>query len=624
MLSDHQPSLNQLWANLLLEELCRHGIQHLCLAPGSRSTPLVMAADNLSRQSSETTSSKQRLLLHHHFDERGLGFLALGIAKASQQPVAILTTSGTAVANLYPAVIEAAQTDIPLIIISADRPPRLHECGANQAIDQYKIFAKYPRHDLYLPPPQIDFPAERLLQQLSTALRAIKPEVSPGVCHINCMYDEPLYPGSETIDFSVYLSAVSDWRDSGQPFQSAEQCQSPLARVQPDCDQWHALTRQTGVIVVGALPDHGTAAAVKALGQRLGWPLLVDIQSQLKTDADCLGLADLLLCDKHARLRLDNATHLLQFGNRLVSKRLQRWTDQQPWQQFWLVHPGDKPLAPGLNSSQFFASEIGPWCRQALAKLVLLPEPQSCIDLAGELALELQSLNRGYEKTVHQQFAIDISLSISASQSPSAPPSPSTPPALTELSAVYQLLQLTPSTGWLLAGNSLSIRLLDLVGGACPNVSPPQIFANRGASGIDGLVSTALGISLGNGKAGTLLLGDYSLLYDLNALALLGNHPQPLVIVVLNNYGGGIFRMLPVADETLRQQHYQRPHGLTFEDACRMFTINYHQPRSLGQFISHYQHALAANSSCLIEVSADARITEQQIRALTTVGSSDP
>lgn len=613
MLSDHQPSLNQLWASLLLEELCRHGVTHLCLAPGSRSTPLVMAADALAHPPSDQACTKTRLQLHHHFDERGLGFLALGIAKASHQPVAIITTSGTAVANLYSAVIEAAQTNTPLIIISADRPPRLHGCGANQAIEQHQIFASYPRHSLYLPPPQIDYPAAQLLQQISTALCTIESEVSPGVCHINCMYDEPLYPDSINLDVSAYLEPISQWRNSDKPFVSAEPQRHSSAPVPPNTEQWRAFSGQAGIIVVGALPNRSTATAVKALARQLGWPLLVDIQSQLKTDPDCLGLTDHLLSDPLSRRQLDQADHLLQFGSRLVSKRLQDWIEQHPWQQFWLVHPGDRPLAPGRNHSSFFASEVGHWCQLAIPALCSVTPYKN-----SDRQTTLQQQNRVRQQALKQQFSVDAGLAPSTNAVASAVEAP----ALTELSAAYQLLKLAPSKSWLLAGNSLSIRLLDLVAGSGATSSRPLIFANRGASGIDGLVSTALGIGLGAAQLGTLLLGDYSLLYDLNALALIRNHPQPLIIVVLNNDGGGIFRMLPVADEAIRQEHYQRPHGLTFDDACRMFAIDYYQPRTLSQFIDHYQNALSTQNSCLIEVCTDARTTEQQIRALTTTDSS--
>ncbi len=614
MQSTHHASVNQLWATLLIEELVRRGVSHVCLAPGSRSTPLVLAL-----------AQRPELQLLHHFDERGLGFLALGIAKglaadaADSPSVAIITTSGTAVANLYPAVIEAAQTGVALLVISADRPPRLQDCGANQAINQRGIFAAYPRHSLYLQPPSQEQTADLLLEQIATAIDAIA-DPAGGVTHINCMFDEPLYPNGTTEDFSEYLASVRPWLSSGLPYPIERPLPHTSDAAQPSINRWQQFTAQPGLIVVGALPDRDSANAVKALARALDWPLLADIQSQLKTDPDCLGLTDLLLSNEASRNPLLQSRHLLQLGSRLVSKRLQTFVDQHPWEQFWLVHPGDTPLAPGRNQSHFFSTAIGDWSQQQLATLEQLTD----LPLHTESNRLLLAQQHRLSIQLQQQFSTDHH------------------PQLSELAVAYQLLTHSPTESWLLAGNSLSIRLLDLIGAALP-VSPqsfanhsggssdnlispplkrgrgsPQIFANRGASGIDGLVATALGCGLAQQQPGTLLLGDYSLLYDLNALALLREHPLPLVIVVLNNDGGGIFRMLPIPDETLRQQHYQRPHGLTFEHACTLFQIRYHHPVSLRDFIVHYQKALQSNGPCLIEISADARITAQQIQDLMT------
>ena len=169
--------MNLLWGQLILEELARLGVKHVCMAPGSRSTPLTLAA-----------ASQTQLTRHIHFDERGLGFMALGLAKASNAPVAIITTSGTAVANLYPAIVEAWLTHVPLIILSGDRPPELIDCGANQAIIQPAIFAQYAKQ-VNLPTPDLGYPANALL---STIDHAVANQHQP--VHINCMYREPLYP----------------------------------------------------------------------------------------------------------------------------------------------------------------------------------------------------------------------------------------------------------------------------------------------------------------------------------------------------------------------------------------------------------------------------------------------
>ena len=180
MRTENTATLNLIWGALILEELARLGVQHVCMAPGSRSTPLTLAA-----------AQQTKLQRHLHFDERGLGFMALGLAKASRAPVAIITTSGTAVANLYPAIVEAWLTHVPLIVLSGDRPPELLGCGANQAIVQPGIFANYATQ-VNLPTPDTHIAPQALL---TTVDEAVANQTRP--VHINCMYREPLYPRSE-------------------------------------------------------------------------------------------------------------------------------------------------------------------------------------------------------------------------------------------------------------------------------------------------------------------------------------------------------------------------------------------------------------------------------------------
>ncbi len=622
MFPTHHPSLNQLWSHLLLEELCRWGVAHCCLAPGSRSTPLVMAATQLPQ-----------LQQHHHFDERGLGFLALGLAKASATTVAVITTSGSAVANLYPALIEAHHSGVRLVIISADRPPHLHDCGANQSIRQTGMFANYPRARLELPPPSRSLTAGALLMHVDQSMAAIQTETG-GVLHINCMFDEPLYPQEPALDFSDYLRELDAWRNHQQPLtQAIEPAPLPL----PEACDWQAFVNKPGLIVAGALSDPASAQAVLALATQLGWPVLADIQSQLKFEPAVIGLADLLLCDEAARDLLAQHCHLLQFGGRLVSKRLQAFIDTQPWAAFWVVHPGDYPLAPGRNSSRFFPAPIAPWChalqRGLLTQQGLLAQrdmltprdqpltpaerPAATAPLAGPEtaagANDPAHLN-GYQKQNSLHILNNLQR-LNNKRRQRLIEHFESGDALSEPAVAYQVLKAAPLKSRVFAGNSLSIRLLDMVGGNLP--ASLHLFANRGASGIDGLVATAAGCARLDATPCTLLLGDTSLLYDLNSLALVRDLPGPLAIVVLNNDGGGIFHLLPVPNEQLLREHYQRPHGYHFADACRMFNLAYSRPDTLPAFAALYQQTLAGQQTRIIEVVVDAQQTALAIKQLT-------
>lgn len=191
--ASHHATFNHVWSSLLLEELFRLGVRDIALASGSRSAPLTMAA-----------AAHPGFRRHLHFDERGLGFMALGLAKGSGRPVAVIMTSGTAVANLWPAVAEAQLTGVPLIILSADRPPELIDNGANQAIDQQGIFGRYPVYQQNLPSPTATIPAAFVLSSVDQALA--QQARTPGPVHFNCMYPEPLYPGDAYLDYSAYLA----------------------------------------------------------------------------------------------------------------------------------------------------------------------------------------------------------------------------------------------------------------------------------------------------------------------------------------------------------------------------------------------------------------------------------
>ena len=193
--STNADNINLLWASLFIEELVRNGITDFCIAPGSRSTPLTLAVAN-----------RRDIKSHLHFDERGLGFLALGIASEKKQPVVVITTSGTAVANLYPAIIEARQSAVPLIIISADRPPELLDCGANQAINQYGIFSNYPVYFKQIPTPTDQIKPNYLLTTLDHGLACQQKQQGP--IHFNIPFQEPLYPSELSTDYQPYLVPI--------------------------------------------------------------------------------------------------------------------------------------------------------------------------------------------------------------------------------------------------------------------------------------------------------------------------------------------------------------------------------------------------------------------------------
>ncbi|TKB51741.1 2-succinyl-5-enolpyruvyl-6-hydroxy-3-cyclohexene-1-carboxylic-acid synthase [Ferrimonas aestuarii] len=538
--------LNLLWSKLILEELHRLGVKHICLAPGSRSTPLTLAA-----------AEHGELTRHTHFDERGLAFLAMGLAKSSQSPVALVTTSGTALANLYPAIVEAYLTKVPLILLTGDRPPELIDCGANQAINQPNIFGSYAKA-FNLPTPSLEIPPTALLSQLDHQLAGLEQPL-----HINCMFREPLYPQPERTNFGTYLKPLASWLSHKHPWNRIQtQCQSLV----PNTEQIEDFANGKGVIVAGTLAPEHQSEQLLTLADKLGWPVIADCQSQLRQHPQVLNHSDQLLHNPKWQQQLAEADRILMVGARLLSKRLMNFIDNHCWAQFWQLLPFQQNLDPGHNSKQLWYGSVTPWL--ALEWPQGRPWHQS-----------LSAANTKLETQLRQRF--DGSKQ-------------------TELSAIRIISQLAPKQSNLFIGNSLPIRLFDSIG--TPRHDAPMIYTNRGASGIDGLVATAVGIARGNQQPTTLVIGDLSLLHDLNSLALVRDSEHPLVIVAINNDGGNIFNLLPVPNEQLRTDYYRLGHGLSFKGAAEQFELTYLNPKTLDELKQQLTQAWQTLGPTVIEL----------------------
>ena len=556
-------TFNHVWSSLLLEELHRLGVRDIALASGSRSAPLTMAA-----------AAHPGFRRHLHFDERGLGFMALGLAKGSGRPVAVIMTSGTAVANLWPAVAEAQLTGVPLIILSADRPPELIDNGANQAIDQQGIFGRYPVYQQNLPSPTPTIPAAFVLSSVDQA--PARQALTPGPVHFNCMYPEPLYPGEAYLDFSDYLAPLGDWLHSCEPWSPWLQGEQHCPH-QPD---WDELQGKRGVIIAGRIQDPVEAQRVVQLAERLGWPLLADLQSQIRFDSRNLIHMDLALQNSSFVTELARAEVLLQFGARLISKRLGQFIKQHPWQDYWLVDPQPARLDPDYRLRR---------------RLVCTPR-------AFATAHPVNHRHLPWHRLAERQQGISQQVRSACDR-------------FSELGVCHRLNRLIQ--GQLFVGNSMPARLMDMLGET--GTGPSRVMTNRGASGIDGLIATAFGFSLSRDEPTTLLLGDLSALHDLNSLALLGKGSRPLVIILLNNDGGSIFRMLPVPTrDSLLETYYCLPHGLHFEHAAAMFGLNYRAPTTLDEFERDYATALKTGAT-LIEIKVPSNEVAEDLKALGSV-----
>ncbi|ACA84510.1 2-succinyl-5-enolpyruvyl-6-hydroxy-3-cyclohexene-1-carboxylic-acid synthase [Shewanella woodyi] len=556
--------LNLLWGTLILEELSRLGVQHICMAPGSRSTPLTLAA-----------AKQSKLKQHLHFDERGLGFMALGLAKASQAPVAVVTTSGTAVANLYPAVIEAWLTHVPLIVLSGDRPPELIDCGANQAIIQPAIFAQYAKQ-INLSTPDLAIRPEALLTLLD---EAISNQSQP--LHINCMYREPLYPSTMSANFTQYLSTLGNWQHTNHAY---NQYGKPNLSSLPSSDAMARFVHGKGVIIAGTLTPDCDPQALVALSQKLGWPLLTDAQSQLRQHPGVIGNIDQLLHQPKAKALLMQAERVLVIGGRLLSKRLIDYLAQNKWKSYWQVLPRQMRLDPSHSAKQIWHASV--------TNITSLSWPRSS---EANWALQLTQQNDEMERLFEQQ--IDNA-------------------EFGEAMVVRAIAKSQTKQQQLFIGNSLPVRLYDMF--APITTEQGATFTNRGASGIDGLLASACGVAMHQGRATTLIIGDISQLHDLNSLAIASHCSSPLVIVILNNDGGNIFNLLPVPDEKLRSDYYRLAHGFEFGYGAAMFGIPYNRVEELESFEESYQDAIHYEGASVIEVIVPQQQASDQIARIAS------
>lgn len=533
--------LNHRWAEVLLEALTRHGVRHICIAPGSRSTCLTLAAVN-----------NAKFVCHTHFDERGLGHLALGLAKASGEPVAVIVTSGTAVANLYPAIIEAKLTGERLVILSADRPPELIDCGANQAIHQPGIFADHAQSVINLPCPTAHIPARWLVSTVDNAMAGL----TFGALHINSPFAEPLY-GEDSDEFNAWRDALGDWWQVATPWLQETPQDYRRIETQRDWPQWR---QQRGVVIAGRMP---AAAGVKVAewAETLGWPLLGDVLSQTGQPLPCV---DLWLDHPKAQQILAQADIVVQLGSNLTSKRLLQWqADCQP-KAYWLIDPLPGRREAAHHRGRRLVADIEAWLQQHPA---IKQE-----SWAGELALLSQKAFQTVTDGVQSVFG--------------------------DAYVAHALPQLLPKDGQLFVGNSLVVRLIDALA-QLPAGYP--VYSNRGASGIDGLISTAVGVQRATKKPTLAIVGDISALYDINALTLLQQCTIPTVLLVVNNNGGQIFSMLPTPEKE-RESFYVMPQNVSFAPAAMMFQLNYACPRSKQALCDAVNDAWQRTGATLIEL----------------------
>ncbi len=553
---------NESWAARIVNALIQQGANYFCCAPGSRSTPLMLAI---------AQHPKAHKIVH--FDERGVCFHALGFGKASGKPAVVVTTSGTAVGNLLPGVMEAYNDKVPLILLTADRPPELQGCGANQTCDQVKLFTNHIRLAVDLPCPDDRIPEKYLASRISHAVAMTQSSLR-GPVHINCMFREPLFssgaePGSLKKHVHVEHPHLHPSHES--------------------IAYWAELlsTKKKGVIIA-ASSTTDDSEAIFALAERLKWPIFADILSRTRTLKNWF-----LITHFDPILKVKDSCSIdavIQFGDRIVSKTLSQWLQVQDLEFYLHLSEHLEPQDPDhLVTHKLHASPL------IFTKELLnsLPNQQD-----SQWADQCKKWDEDCRQTLSDFFSEST--------------------LLTEPSLIWESSSFLQEGWGLFLANSMPIRDAN-------QFFPPlnkccSIFGNRGVSGIDGNIATAAGIAIGMARPVLALIGDLAFLHDLNSLALLSKLEHPVVLCVVNNKGGGIFSFLPIAkkmDALNFEECFATSHSLSFASAATLFNLPYYRPETLNQFKEVLSRQKEMPQSCIIEISTDRAenvVVHQQIQ----------
>ncbi len=575
------PNRNSLWARAIIDELAQGDVERIVIAPGSRSTPLTVAAD-----------SDERIQTYSHLDERSAGFFALGQGKRRGTATALVCTSGTAAANVHPAVVEATQSRTPLLVLTADRPPERWDSGANQTIDQQDIYGSAPRFARTLPEPE---PTPRKLRSLRTTVaRAVAAATGtePGPAHLNVPFKKPLAPidvdGDIPADLAQRHPEAVHGRDG--PFVRARPgMMTPSSTVVEELASTIE-DAERGLIVAGpSAPGHPEAdvsRAITTIASVSGFPILADPLSGLRfgdhvPDLTVLGGYDGYI-GSQAVDGWPAPTVVLRFGASPTSKTLRTYLQTVGGRQY-LVDP-----AAGWREATFTATDL--------------------VETAVEsLATELESrVNRAPNETWHDRFSRAERVhweTVSGEQA-------------TEWEGWIprQIVEGIPDPASLFISNSMPVRDLDRF--VEPRTSELGVIGNRGASGIDGIASSGLGIASVATEPAVLLLGDLAFFHDANGLLALERFGIDATIVVVNNDGGGIFHMLPIEDfDPPFEAQFRTPHDLDFEPLGEVYGFEFARVRDREDFVTVYSEAVDSTGTQVIEVQTDAershRIREQ-------------
>lgn len=567
------------YVGAFVDEIAKAGVRHVCVSPGSRSTPLAL-----------TIANHPAIRTWMHIDERSGAFFALGLARGLGEPVALLCTSGTAAANFFPAVVEARAAGVPLLVLTADRPPELRDVGAAQAIDQNRLFGTHAKWFVEVAIPEATPELLRYARTLAARAVALASAVPAGPVHLNFPFREPLIPAPwDTPDGVPEAEQIAwDGRPEGARWVTVTDSALSLdiESAQRLAERVRAATRP--LIVCGPQQHASLAAPLTRLARLLGAPLLVDPLSQLRW-----GTHDrAALIDRYDSALRREATAsalvpdlVIRIGGVPTSKALLQYLQRHASAPLLVIDEAMWP-DPTLLAEEIVHADPRVFC-------------QSVFDILSAGSANERASN---EEWLASWRAVDDAAGKALSDYANGLDEPF------EGGALADVMSCLPDCATLFVSSSMPVRDLDaFCAGDDRNI---RVLANRGANGIDGVVSSALGAaaaaSVSGGGPLVLVIGDLALYHDMNGLLAARLYGLDATVVVINNDGGGIFSFLPQAAHPL---HFERlfgtPHGLTFAPVAELYGARYHSVHDSASLLSAVAAGVSGSGLHIVELCTD-------------------
>ncbi|MEM7556733.1 MAG: 2-succinyl-5-enolpyruvyl-6-hydroxy-3-cyclohexene-1-carboxylic-acid synthase [Cyanobacteria bacterium P01_A01_bin.84] len=537
-------NINEVWASILVETWKRLGLTCAIICPGSRSTPLVVAF----------TQQKPHIEVIPILDERSGAFFALGRAKVTGTPTAIVCTSGTAGANFYPAVIEATESRIPLLILTADRPQELRNCHSGQTINQLRLYGDYPNWQTELAIPSEDMRMLSYLRQ--TAIHAWERTLHPigGIVHLNIPFRDPLAPTFDNLAKDTLSLNKLKSQFNTKEFFTNLRCDRPITLSNPTFPVLEWLQTSRGIIIAGVSQPQKPeeySYAISRLTALLNFPVLAEALSPLRNyaqlNSNIISTYDIILRNPQLATKLKPEI-VIQIGEMPTSKILRNWLTATNAQR-WIIEPSDQNLDPLHGRTihiRIGVEEIGEWKFKS-------ENQQENIDKNSPYLQMWRSLHNQVKEK------IDVTLAQTTE--------------LFEGKVAWLLSQILPPQTSLFISNSMPVRDVEFFWQN--NNLGIRAFCNRGANGIDGTLSTALGIAYQQ-QSSVMLTGDLGLLHDTNGFLIRNKFIGHLTILLINNNGGGIFEMLPISGfEPPFEEYFATPQNINFAQLCTTYGIEH-------------------------------------------------